>query len=309
MKHGLWGLLLWAGIASAELDRYTLMPQRVAEGVYVFEGARELFSRDNGGDIANTGVIHTPEGNVVIDTGPSKRYGEAQRAAIAKVTGDARIAAVYLTHAHPDHFLGNQAYADAPVFAAPETARVIREQGPAFTDTLYRWVGPLMAGTVSTPPRHVAVPGPLTWGDRPIDIHLHRGHSETDLVVFDVRTGTLFTGDLVFFNRTLTTPSADIPQWLESLAQLQKLPFKRLVPGHGPVVSGPEAIAQTRDYLQWLTATLEAAAGDGHDIPELLRIDRPERFAALALFEEEFERTVVHLYPQIEQRFLVPVQP
>ncbi|HAW39797.1 MAG TPA: MBL fold metallo-hydrolase, partial [Pseudomonas sp.] len=39
-----------------------------------------------GGNIVNTGFIVTDSGVVVIDSGPSRRYGEAMREAIARVT-------------------------------------------------------------------------------------------------------------------------------------------------------------------------------------------------------------------------------
>lgn len=300
-------LLLALSPAHAERTAYTLTPQPVADGVYFFEGAREHFNRENGGDIANTGFIRTEAGAVVIDTGPSRRYGEAMRETMAKVLGDRRVAAVYLTHAHPDHFLGNQAFDDVPLRASAETARVIREQGAAFTDALYRLVGPLMAGTVPRPPDQLVTGGAVTLGGRSLEILLLDGHTTSDLAVFDRTSGTLFAGDLVFFNRTLTTPSADLPRWIAALETLSRMPFQYMVPGHGPLLKDAAGIAQTRDYLDWLSATLRSAARAGRDMPELLEIERPERFAKLAVFEAEWARSVVHLYPDIEQEWLTPV--
>ena len=40
----------------------------------------------------------------------------------------------------------------------------------------------------------------------------------------------LFAGDLVFYERTPTTPQADVARWLDDLAVLHRLPFKVLVP-------------------------------------------------------------------------------
>ena len=67
----------------AEL-RYELQPQPLAEGVWLLEGSTANFDKVNGGNIVNTGFIVTDSGVVVIDSGPSRRYGEAMREAIAR---------------------------------------------------------------------------------------------------------------------------------------------------------------------------------------------------------------------------------
>jgi uncharacterized sulfatase len=72
------------------------------------------------------------------------------------------------------------------------------------------------------------------------------------------------------------------------------------VPGHGPVVRDGAAIAQTRAYLRWLRDTLRAAAQRGLDLNEAMQAEVPPEFAKLAVFGEEFQRSVVHLYPAME---------
>jgi uncharacterized sulfatase len=77
--------LWWTAAAGAEFD-YGLKPQQVGPGTWVSVGRSEDFSVANGGNIVNTGFIATSAGVVVVDTGPSRRYGEQMRAAIARVT-------------------------------------------------------------------------------------------------------------------------------------------------------------------------------------------------------------------------------
>jgi len=306
--------------ASAPVARSLAAPQRVADGVWVFEGAPEHFSRANGGDIVNTGFIETADGAVVIDTGPSLRYGQAQRAAVRQASGR-EVKQVLITHAHPDHFLGSQAYADVPVQALAGTVEAIRRDGDLLAQNLYLLVGGAMAGTAvqvpATLPRlgRAAVPGQspvlgdtatLQVGGRSLRLIALAGHTGADLAVFDERTGTLFAGDLVFFERAPTTPNADIAVWLAALDRLQALPFTVLVPGHGPVVRDARAIAQTRDYLQWVRDTLERAAADGLDMNEVMRTSAPQRLQRLAVLQAEWPRTVMHLYPSAEAHSLPP---
>lgn len=291
-------------------------PQRVADGVYVFEGAREHFSRANGGDIANTGFIATPAGAVVIDTGASLRYGQAQRAAVRATTGREAVQ-VYITHAHPDHFLGNQAYDGVPVQALRPTAERIARDGETLAQNLFLLVAPAMGGTVVKAPTPLAAPvlpqGALSptptvveFGGRRLQLIALQGHSGADLAVFDEATGSLFTGDLVFFERAPTTPDADLTPWLAALDRLALLPVRVLIPGHGPVVRGPEAIAQTRDYLLWVRNTLRDAAANGLDMHEAMRLQAPERLRRLAVLQQEWQRTVMHLYPAVEDQSLAP---
>lgn len=118
----------------AELS-YTLQPRQIADGVWLLEGSTDNFDKRNGGNIVNTGFIVGDAGVIVIDTGPSRLYGEAMRAAISRVT-DLPVTKVLLTHHHPDHVLGNQAFADVPIAALAGTTELLREQGNAMAENM-----------------------------------------------------------------------------------------------------------------------------------------------------------------------------
>ena len=117
----------------------------------MIEGSTQDFSFANGGNIVNTAFVVTADGVLVIDTGPSRLYGEQMRAAIAAIT-DKPIVTVLNTHHHPDHFLGNQAFARERIRALPQTTALIKEEGGAFNENMYRLAGDAMAGTEVTPP-------------------------------------------------------------------------------------------------------------------------------------------------------------
>lgn len=130
------------------------------------------------------------------------------------------------------------------------------------------------------------------------------GHTRGDLAVLDETSGTLFTGDLVFLARTPTTPHANISDWLNSLDTLEKLAFKTVVPGHGKQHGDLAGIEQTRNYLRWLDGYLAESARRGADMSELLVTTAPPQFASLAVFRDEFARTLAHLYPSYEKAAL-----
>lgn len=298
--------LCWGAALAADFD-YGLKPRQVGPGTWVSIGLSEDFSVANGGNVVNTGFIETSAGVVVIDTGPSKRYGEQMRAAIARVTNKP-VVNVFNTHHHPDHFLGNQAYEDVGIAALAATVQAIAAEGNALTENMYRMNGDWMKGTEPVKPGQVVTTSEIQVGDHKLALISLAGHTAGDLAVFDRSTGVLFAGDLVFFNRAATTPHADIAVWLASLEALEKLPFRTLVPGHGPVVSDDRAIRQTREYLTWLRGTLRAAAEQGLDMNEAMSLAIPAQFRGIALVDQEYRRSVIHLYPALEQAALKPAQ-
>lgn len=283
----------------AEL-RYTLQPRQIADDVWLLEGSTDNFDKANGGNIVNTGFIVTDAGVVVIDSGPSRRYGEAMRAAIASVT-DRPVIKLLLTHHHPDHVLGNQAFTDVPIAALAGTTELLREQGNAMAENMYRLVGDWMRGTEVVLPTETLAPGTLDIGGRALRLLALRGHTGADLAILDERSGVLFAGDILFYQRALTTPnSPGLDVWLEDLDTLEALPWKRLVAGHGPVADDAAPFLQMRDYLGWLDGLLREAANGGADMNEVIQSPIPERFAGISLTRYELIRSVSHLYPRYE---------
>ncbi|SNB63928.1 MULTISPECIES: quinoprotein relay system zinc metallohydrolase 1 [unclassified Pseudomonas] len=308
-----WMMLLLLGVglpALADFD-YRLAPRQIAQGTWVLEGSTDNFQKANGGNVVNTAFIVTDAGVVVIDSGPSKRYGEAMRQAIAGVT-DKPVIEVLLTHHHPDHVLGNQAFAEVPIAALAGTTELLRQQGDAMAENMYRLVGDWMRGTEVVLPTEVVQPGRREVGGHRLRLLGLAGHTGADLAIFDETTGVLFAGDLVFYERALTTPnSLGLDVWQRDLDTLQALPWQQLVPGHGPVASDSRPFAQMHDYLRWLDGLMREGAEQGADMVEMIRSPVPERFAAISLTRYELIRSVSHLYPRYEKQVMqrVDVRP
>ncbi|MGB0734090.1 MAG: MBL fold metallo-hydrolase, partial [Pontibacterium sp.] len=187
----LWVLLLslftFSLSGHANTLSYNLAPKQIAQGVWVLEGKREDFSHKNGGNIVNTGFIVGESGVVVIDTGPSKRYGQALRAQISALT-EKPITDVLITHFHPDHFLGNQSFADIPIHALETTRMQINQAGDDFAENMYRLVGDWMRGTEVFIPQHAVTAGEAEFAGRAFELMALSGHTGADLVIFDKQT-------------------------------------------------------------------------------------------------------------------------
>ncbi len=295
--------LLMLALREVRAADYALKARELAPGVYVVEGTNADFAPANGCNIINTGFIVTGAGVLVINTGPSRRYGEALRALIARTTRQPVARVIHLNQ-HPDYFLGNQAFADVPRAATPATRAGMQREAKAYEDNLYRLCGDWMRGTEALLPDVDAGPGLATLGGREIELLELDGHTGSDLVLIDRASGIAFAGGLVFARRIPTTPHARLPEWQGSLARLAALPLRRVVPSHGPVDGGIEGLQSTVRYLGWLDARLRRGAAQGLDINELLRLPVPEEFRAWAAFETEYPRNVMQLYPRYEQPLL-----
>ncbi len=297
-------LAVLATTATAADFDYALKPRQIAEGTWVLLGRNEDFTFTNGGNIVNTAFVVTGAGVLVIDTGPSRLYGEQLRRAIAAITDESIVKALN-THHHPDHFLGNQAFPAQLISALPPAIRGIATEGRGFTDNLYRLSGDAMKGTEVVVPSQPIEPGEFSIGGHRFEAFSLDGHTASDLVIYDHTTGVLFAGDLVFNGRTPTTPHARIGRWLASLDRLDALAPRIVVPGHGEISelvgSNIGAISQTRNYLHWLESTLLRAAQRGLDMTEVMTLPLPPEVRGLAVIEPEFRRSVGHLYPAAEQ--------
>jgi len=298
--------LLCAGSAAAVAAgplTYDLKPTQVAPDTYVFEGSTEHFTRANGGNILNAAFIVTADGVIVIQTGPSRRYGEEMRAAIHRVT-DKPVRKVYISNLHPDYFLGAQAFSEASIAALPGTIAGIQEEGHGIAENMYRLIGDWMRGTEVVIPNEPVFGSTTVFGDHRLRLIPLNGHTAADLALLDETTGVLFSGGVVFCDRTPTTPHADIQAWLKELDAIEALDIRLLVPNHGHIRSDKACVAQTRDWLTWLDGTLRAAVESGMDMTAALELPIPERFDRLDVLRAEYRRSVAHLWPRIERESL-----
>ena len=313
---GGWLVLALCGTAAAQkadpktLD-YRLSARALAPGVWVVEGDNADFSVANGCNIINTGFIATGAGVVVVNTGPGKRYGEQLRALIARTTAEPVVQVLHL-NLHPDYFLGNQAFADVPRRATADTRAGIAREAASYETNLYRVCGDWMKGTETLAPDQTIDPaaGGGRWrlGEREFEWREWRGHTGSDLVLLDRRSGVLFAGGLVFADRVPTTPHARVADWLASLQQGPAAAATTVVPSHGPVHTDGRGAAQTQRYLQWLDRQFTEWAQQGLDMNEVLRGRVPDEFRRWAAFDTEYVRNVANLYPLYEQQALPPAQ-
>lgn len=292
-----------AALAEQFAGKYNPLADPVGDGLWMVRGVDDAIAFANGGAIANSAIIATDAGAVLFDPGVSRGHGMALAALARKLTGKP-VGRVYISHLHPDHAMGAAAFDPAMIHSLPATRAELERDGEGFSDAMFRLLADWMKGTAVVLPQGDLSEGQVEFGGRKFRLMALNGHSGGDLALLDEITGTLLAGDLVFHNRAPSTPHASLPDWRTALDRLGALPRKALVPGHGPIDRDGSAIAQTRDWLGWLEATLRDAVAKGLDMSEAGDLPIPPRFATLKAARYELQRSVSHFYPALEAELL-----
>jgi uncharacterized sulfatase len=283
---------------------YGLEPDEVAPGVFVFWGLNEPQLPSNGARIANDGFIVGADGVLVIDSGSSRLYGEQMLAAITQVT-DLPIRTVVITHHHFDHAFGMPVFTERGIETVmhEDAARTLALEGEAILELMVERIGSEWTnGTViGVPSRTISASEDVDLGERLVTITAFGGgHTAGDLTVTDQATGTLFAGDLVFAGRPSSVPHANIPLWLEQLDTIAALPWQRLVPGHGSMLTDAGELRPIRGYLAFLLDHTACSYRQGDSAVEALSPVMPSEYGDLAMIDIEFQRSVFQLFREYE---------
>lgn len=253
----------FASVADLEQKKVTF--SKLAEGVYAYTAE---------GD-PNTGIIIGDDSVMVIDTQATPTMAQDVIRRIREVT-DLPIKHVVMSHYHAVRVLGASAYQPENIYASRNTYDLIVERGQQdFESELGRF--PRLFADASS------IPG-LTWpnivfereltvfmGKREVKImHLGKGHTKGDTVVWLPKEKILFSGDQVEYGATPYTGDAYHEEWPSTLEKIAALQPEQLVPGRGEALVTAEqcleAINGTRDFLGQMYGNVKKCRAAGMDL-------------------------------------------
>jgi glyoxylase-like metal-dependent hydrolase (beta-lactamase superfamily II) len=244
--------------------------REIASGVFVIPDRRVPL-------VPNIGIVLGSDAALVVDTGMGPANGQKVLDAARRVAGDRRLI-LTITHFHPEHGFGAQAFRGAARILYNRAQRdELQAKGAAYLG-MFRSFGPGVAaaleGTELVMPDETydGASHALDLGGRKIELRTWGlAHTRGDQVVWLPAERILFTGDLaeerifpIFPWFPPDDADLDATRWAGILAELESWNPAIVVPGHGDV-GGPEILAAVRGYIVDLDQRVTAARRTGKE--------------------------------------------
>ncbi len=268
------------GVGRAEQGRpyppigHPLRLERVpGASVYYSVGNPGIPGPANEGNTSNAGFVITSDGVVVFDALGTPSLGWALLQEIRKIT-DNPVRYVVVSHYHADHIYGLQAfkdYAGAAIIAQERAAEYKENEETADEKAEQRLaqrrqaLAPWVNSNTRVVPPDILFHDRLTialGGKRLTLVYAGPAHSASDIMMMVEPEGILFAGDIVQNSRIpfMNADDVDTGVWLRGLAEVARLNPKFIIPGHGTAsTAAKEAIAFTRDYIEYVRAAMHSA--------------------------------------------------
>ena len=276
-----------------------------------------------GYDLANEILIHTPEGNVIIDPLMSPKRGEAAKRDLIASAPGGPVKAIIYTHSHIDHIGGTSLWMeDSPpiwatdsfiehfykqyqVFLPIENIRGRRQFGEhaILEDLPCNGIGRRTDIRASLEGAGIRLPthtfsGSKTLNIGGVSITLIGAPGETDdqLIVWIPQDKTLIAADNFYwaFPNLYTirgTSPRPVDQWIKSIDIMRRLRPEHLLPCHTVPIHGEQEIETVltnyRDAIQWVRDEVIRRANKGYDLDTIAEnIKLPPHLAGLHYTKE-----------------------
>lgn len=189
---------------------------------------------------------------------------------------------IYITHVHPDHFLGlpilKQAFPDAKVVSIEASANDVNASGDFKIDY---WGNKVLGNNGAKSKVFVETlkePAIMLEGERLDILGPYQGDAPNSSVVWVPSLRLLVASDLIFDHSHAWLSAGKTPAlreaWLEALDELEALKPVVVVPGHAPSNEylSPASINYTRQYIKTFIAKLDETSNSAELMKEMRRI-------------------------------------
>ncbi len=182
---------------------------------------------------SNTCVLEDKETKAVciIDPGFSQRHLERIISAIEKINGNLKF--IINTHCHYDHIANCEHFKGVKIFMQKNDGEAVLEQNDEkILSYFFGMKVPKINGIEFVDDNEI-----INLGKTTLKILHTSGHTSGSISVYEEKTKSLFSGDLVFSGGVGRTDlaSGNFEQLKDSIDKILKLNFKTLYPGHGDI--------------------------------------------------------------------------
>jgi len=250
-------------------------PEEIGANVYVIPDHRIDL-------VPNVGIVVGEEAVLVVDTGMGLANGRRVLERARELAGGRPIL-LTLTHFHPEHGFGAQAFEGQAVLVYNQIQKEELDEKFAEFVEMFSGFAPAIADILAD----VRLVAPRITYDDAADIDLGGrtvqlryfgpAHTRGDQVVFLPGERILFAGDLVENRFFPILPDADAhgSLWIDLLERLERLEPSTVVPGHGGV-GDAGLIREVRDYLVHVRARVGELREAGRGQEEIEATLEPE---------------------------------
>jgi glyoxylase-like metal-dependent hydrolase (beta-lactamase superfamily II) len=216
-----------------------------------------------GGGSVNTYVLRAPEGLIVIDF---QRDVDSARAVVEHIKGLERpVAALLLTHAHPDHIGGieqfKRAFPNAPLYASQATINELRSDSLGYQKLTREVLGKAAPGSYPLPERVLRDRQRLRLAGLELEVReMGAGEATSATVVYLPASRDLVLGDVAITGMTDFLLEGRTGPWLRQLAALRAAypRAKWAFPGHGRPMPAADLLRHQKAFLTFVrTAAAE----------------------------------------------------
>ncbi len=280
---------------------------KVADQVHVIHGPLDSPNPVNQGFMNNPGIIVTTAGVVLVDPGASVQSGEMVLR-VVKQLSDQPVVAVFNTHIHGDHWLGNQAvraaWPDAAIYGHPNMIELIENGEGKFWVALMEQLteGKTKGTTVVPPNKAVGNGNAIKVGGHTFRIH-HYGpaHTTSDIMIEVVEPGVVFLGDNVLSGRIPRINEGSIKGNIKTCDEIIKNGASVYVPGHGKT-GGRVLVDVMHTWFSTIYSNVERLYEEGQsDFEMKAEISAQlQDFSSWIGFDEQLGKHISFAYLQIE---------
>ena len=276
----------------------------VAEGLFVHFGEQEDSNSQNNGDIANIGFIVGSESIVVIDTGGTPEIGMKLRKKIKEIS-NLPISHIIITHSHPDHFFGTEAFINdkITIIGHEKLERSLITNFEFYKNLQFNLIKKdSIKQTKLIVPNQIVEIGKIKTiniGNREIEIKAWKsGHTDNDLSIYDKKTRFLWSENI--FIERIPSIRASIKGWKSNLDETLKMDIDTIIPGHGPLKKKNQAIQPMMNYFDRLIKEVRKFHKSGKTLKDAQNLAAPKNKEGWLLFDSYHSSNVTKTFTELE---------
>lgn len=299
------------GVLPPTIENYSL--EKISKHIYTVIGPNDFPNPKTRGFMNNPAAILTDEGFVIVDPGSGANIGREFLKKL-KCISSKPVIAIFDTHVHGDHWLGNQgireSYPDVPIYAH---YRAIERLNAGEAKVWFDRFNRMTEGAISDTDTRIALPNKPLKGDETIKIgdltfkfyHPEKAHSNTDMMIEVVEDKVMFTGDVVmneYMPYSAVPEDASFKGTIKALqTALDNDNVKIYVPGHGLPID-KDALHLQIKFTQDLIASVKKYYLQGlqaHEMKDLVAKDM-EEYRNWSHFDE-LGKVIAYVYSEVEE--------